>query len=175
MRKAFALVLLGISGCHASFEVAQPPGFVELEDQTTYDWRATTADGLVLAIREIDHDPPGAIAFWTKAVENVMRQRGGYALIGTQDVKTVTGLSGKTLRFGHDEGTKPHLYYVTLIVTKSKIYLVEAGGTKDLVERNTAQLEWAIQNFRPEKCVFWPLNGLCRKLTADDQPHPKSG
>jgi hypothetical protein len=175
MRKALLLVSFLVGGCHADFEIARPTGFVELEDQTAYDWRATTADGLVLAVREIDHDPPGAIDFWTKAVENVMRQRGGYALLGTQDVRTQSGLSGKQLRFGHDEGSKPHLYYVTLIVTQSKIYLLEAGGTKDQVERNSPQLDWAIQNFRPEKCVFWPFNGVCRTLSAGDQPEPTSG
>jgi hypothetical protein len=140
----FALLL---AGCGPSFEAATPPGFVELEDQNLYDYRATSADGLVLAVREIDHDPKGAMAFWTRAIENRMRQRGGYALLGTHDVKSKDGVDGKQLRFGHDESGKPHLYYVTVFVTEKHIFLVEAGGTKELMERNAKDIDWAISNF----------------------------
>jgi hypothetical protein len=137
-----------LAGCGPGFQASTPPGFVELEDQTQYDYRATNADGLVIAVRELDHDPKGQIDFWTKAIENHMRQRGGYALIGTSDVKSADGVAGKQLRFGHDEGNKPHLYYVTLFLTDAKLYLLEAGGTKELVERHAGQLDWAVQNFR---------------------------
>ena len=137
-----------IVGCGPSFRATAPPGFVELEDQTQYDYRATNADGVVIAVRELDHEPTGPIDFWTKAIENQMRQRGGYALIGSHDVKSADGTPGKQLRFGHDEGNKPHLYYVTLFVTDSRLFLLEAGGTRELVERHAGQLDWAVQNFR---------------------------
>ena len=151
--KHFAWLLLGalaLGGCGHSFNAATPKGFVELEDQEDrgYDYRATTADGLVLAVREIDNDPEGPIEFWSRAIENSMRQRGGYALLGEHDVKNVDGLSGKQLRFGHDEASKPHLYYVTLYVTPSKLYVLEAGGTKQQMESHEQQLEWSVQNFR---------------------------
>ncbi|MBK7580983.1 MAG: serine/threonine protein kinase [Myxococcales bacterium] len=139
---------LALAGCGHSFEATTPPGFVELEDQEAYDYRATTADGLVIAVREIDHEPKGSMAFWTRAIENRMRQRGGYALLGTRDVKTAGGLDGKQLRFGHDESGKPHLYYVTLFVTDKYIFLLEAGGTKELVEKQSAELDQAVQGFR---------------------------
>ena len=146
---ACSLVLAAlVAGCGPSFKASTPPGFVELEDQTQYDYRATNADGLVIAVRELDHEPKGQIDFWTKAIENHMRQRGGYALIGSQEVKSADGVPGRQLRFGHDEGNKPHLYYVTLFVTDSKLLLLEAGGAKELVERHSSQLDWAVQNFR---------------------------
>ncbi len=142
------LVSLAAIGCGNSFQAATPPGFVELPDQERYDYRATTADGLVIAVREIDHDPKGTLDFWTRAVENRMRQRGGYALLGSHDVKTKSGLEGKQLRFGHDESGTPHLYTVTVFLTDSKIYVLEAGGTKALMEKENEQLEWAVQNFQ---------------------------
>jgi hypothetical protein len=141
-------LLVLAAGCGPSFKASTPPGFVELEDQTQYDYRATNADGLVLAVREIKHEPKGTIDFWTKAIGNQMRQRGGYALLDTRDVKSSGGVAGKQLRFGHDEGNKPHLYYVTLFVTDSKLYLLEAGGTKDEMDRHAAELDWTVQNFR---------------------------
>jgi hypothetical protein len=146
---AFATALAALA-CGPSFKTATPPGFVELEDQNAYDYRATTADGLVIAVREIDNDPKGEMAFWLRAVENHMRQRGGYALLGTHDVKSADGVAGKQLRFGHDEEATPHLYYVTVFVTDDSILLFEAGGTKELMNKHAEQLDWALKNFQAE-------------------------
>lgn len=143
----FALGCLLLSGCGHSFEASTPPGFVELEDQEAYDYRATSADGLVLAVREIDHEPKGEMTFWTRAIENRMRQRGGYALLGTRDVKSGNGLDGKQLRFGHDESGSPHLYFVTIFLTEKHIFLLEAGGTKELMEKNASAIDSAIATF----------------------------
>ncbi|HMR75800.1 MAG TPA: serine/threonine protein kinase [Polyangiaceae bacterium] len=149
MQKAIAAVLAWAAiGCGPSFEASTPQGFVELEDQEHFDYRATTADGLVIAVRELEHEPKGAPDFWIRAIENQMRQRGGYAMLGSHDVSTKTGLKGKQLRFGHDEGETPYLYVLTLFVTDDQLYLMEFGGTKELVERHKDQLEWAVQNFR---------------------------
>jgi hypothetical protein len=145
---ALALAGLPLLGCGHHFETTTPAGFVELEDQEAYEYRATTADGLVIAVREIDHEPKGETAFWVRAIENRMRQRGGYALLGTRDVKSKSGLDGKQLKFGHDESGKPHLYTVTLFVTESHIFLLEAGGTKELMESGSAGLDQFVEGFR---------------------------
>jgi hypothetical protein len=146
------LFALGAFACTPTF--ATPKGFVDLDQGGTYDQRATTADGLVLAGREIENDPEGDLAFWSHAIENQMRLRGGYALLDKQKVKTRNGHEGEILRFGHDEGNEPHLYYVALFVTPGTfwedgtIYLVEAGGPRALVEKNAASIDWAIRNVR---------------------------
>lgn len=149
---SFALLLLVTAatafGCGTPFEPATPQGFVELPDPQQYDYRATTADGLVIAIRALDHEPRGELAFWLKAIENEVRDHKGYALLETRDVKNVQGLSGKQLRFGYDEGKKPHLYYVTLFVTDSELFLIETGGDKELMLQKAQELDWAVQNFK---------------------------
>ena len=144
----FAL-LNGVSGCGPSFQAATPPGFVVLDEEyPAYDYRATTADGLVLAVREVEHEPQGDVSFWVRAIENEMRMRGGYAHLETKTVKNRQGLEGRQLWFGHDEGSKPHLYIVTLFVTPKWIYLLEAGGTKEQVDKQRTQLTWAVDNFQ---------------------------
>jgi len=138
------------AACAPSFQTTTPPGFVELDrddDDPAYDYRATTADGLVLAVREIDHEPKGELSFWVRAIENEMRNRGGYALLESKGVQTSQGLNGQQLRFGHDEGSEPHLYYLTVFVTDEHIYLLEAGGTKKLVEAHQAQIDTAVRTF----------------------------
>lgn len=139
---------LALSACGNAFQASTPPGFVELADQEEYAYRATNADGLVVAVREIEHDPKGELSFWTKAIEKQLRERAGYALIGTRDVKAKTGESGKQLRFGHDQGKTPYLYTVTVFVTDDNLFVIEAGGTKALMEKHAAQLDWTIANFR---------------------------
>jgi len=141
--------LLSCAGCATMYRVDTPPSFVEIDnDWDEYDYRATTADGLVIAVRSIDHDPEGAAEFWLKAIQNRMRDRGGYALLETVKVKSADGVEGTQLRFGHDEdGNKPHLYYLTLFVTDAKLFLLEAGGTKELMTAHAADVTRAVSSF----------------------------
>jgi hypothetical protein len=147
---ALTLSVAALTACGPSFELATPPGFVEIDqDWDHYDYRATTAKGLVIAVREIDHDPKGDAAFWLEAIEDRMRLRGGYALLEKVAVKSADGVDGTQLRFGHDEdGNKPHLYYLTVFVTDDAIVLLEAGGSKKLVTEHAAQIDRAVSTFR---------------------------
>jgi hypothetical protein len=148
---AAALCALALLACGRGFEPATPGNFVELEEEESkYDYRAISADGLVLAVREIDHDPKGDLAFWVRAVENQMRRLGGYALIDQKDAKSADGVAGKVLHFGHDEGGRPHLYHVAVYVTDDDIYVLEAGGTKELMDRHAKDVEAAFANFRAD-------------------------
>jgi hypothetical protein len=130
-----------------NFTAATPPGFVELDDQELYDYRATSADGIVIGVRELDNDPEGGLDFWARAVENQLRNRGGYALIETRAVKSKDGVTGKQFRFGHDESGTPHLYYLTVFVTPDTIQLVEIGGTKALMLAHASETDLAVANF----------------------------
>jgi hypothetical protein len=150
-RAAFVLVLTWgtlAAGCRP-FQAATPAGFVTLADQEPYyDYRATTADGVVLGVRAIDNEPYGDEGFWTQAISNRMRTLGGYALLETRPVTCQTGAAGKQLRFGHDEGSTPHLYHLTVFVTAKRIFLLEAGGPKEMVERDAAKLDAFVAQFR---------------------------
>ena len=153
MRRRMLIFSLGLGwlvGCGYAFEASTPPGFVELEQQQDvgYAYRATSADGLVIAVRQLDNDPKGEISFWEQAIENQLRQRAGYSLLEKRDAKSADGTPGRQLRFGHDEGKTPHLYYVTLFVDDHHIYLIEQGGTKELVEAHAADLDGAVTRFR---------------------------
>ena len=151
-RSAYAIVSIlaaGVWGCSgSSFRLPTPPGFVELQDQRpAYDYRATTADGVVIGVREIKNEPKGDAAFWLQAVQNQMRGMSGYALLEAVAVTTRSGLKGTQLRFGHDEKGAPLLYNLTLFVTDKKIYLIEVGGAKDQMTRMATQLAWVLNNF----------------------------
>lgn len=141
-----ALAALLLAAC-TNFTAITPKGFVELDEQDLYDYRATTADGLVIGVRELDNEPQGELDFWARAIENQLRNNGGYALLETREIKSKDGVTGKQFRFGHDEGKTPHLYYVAVFVTPDTIQLVEIGGTKELVTKHAAEVDYAVANF----------------------------
>ena len=149
----FVALLLAASVCVGCggrpFTPATPAGFVDLGDiYGDREYRAATADGVVIGIRAFENEPKGEIGFWSKAIENRMRDAGGYALIEKKtDVKNRGKLVGTQLRFGHDEGKAPHLYIITIFKTDDWIYLIEAGGTKEEMKRMEEQLDWAVTNF----------------------------
>lgn len=146
-------LVLGAVACGPSFEAQTPSGFVELEerDHSRYDYRATTAEGVVLAVRELDNDVEGEKEFWLTAIRNKMRERGGYALIKETEVQSADGVSGTQLTFGHDDGdNKPHIYHLAIFVTPDTIWLLEAGGTKELVDKSAKQIAGAIAAFRTQ-------------------------
>lgn len=152
-----ALILL--ASCTRHFEPITPAGFVELNDQKEYAYRATNPDGVVIAVREIKHDPKGALAFWERAVENELREGRGYALLGKEAARTRSGLVGTTLRFGHDEGRNTHLYSITVFVTGDHVFLIEVGGPKNVVEGKAGAIRAAIASFEPEEGIIHSLFG----------------
>lgn len=145
-----ALAFAALSGCRP-FKPATPPGFVDLSEKyENHEYRATTADGMVLGVRAFANEPKGELPFWVRVIENRMRDTSGYAMLDTREAKDRAGNAGKTLRFGHDESGVPHLYYITVFVNDDHVYLLEAGGTKDLVEKHEDQIAWSIANFLPD-------------------------
>jgi hypothetical protein len=145
------LAALALAGCGHPFVPATPAGFVDLGDRyPDGEYRATTADGVVIGIRAWKNDPKGELSFWSRALELRMREMGGYALLDKQDVAALGGLRGVVMRLGHDEGKTPYLYVVALFVSEKKVYVVEAGGTKDEMTKQEPQIKWAIEHLGPK-------------------------
>jgi len=149
---AALLAALAAVGCGKPFDVKTAPGFVPLENQTTattqYEYRATSPEGVVMAIRVVDDEKRGDLAFWTQALTLQLRDVSGYALLDTKDVASRDGTKGKLLKFGHDEADRPYSYWVTIYLAQGRLFLVEAGGAKEPFERAKTNVEWMLQNVR---------------------------
>lgn len=148
-----ALAIFSSVACGPHFTITAPQEFVVLTESVPYDFRATTPDGLVLAVREFDNNKErGDVEFWVKAIENELRLDKGYALLGKTAIKTRSGLSGTQMRFGLDRENEAHEYLVVLFVTgkargKSRVYVVEVGGTSAQVQQSQKAIAWAIAGF----------------------------
>jgi hypothetical protein len=141
-------------GCGRPYEPATPSGFVDLGedryDQDTHEYRASTADGVVLGVRAYDNDPEVDLTLVGRALENRLRLGQGYALLEKKEVSARDGTKGVQLRFGHDEGSGPHLYLVTVFITKDRVFVLEAGGKRELFEKAQASIDWSVKNFLPD-------------------------
>jgi len=148
------LTLLVAAACGRPFEAATPEGFVDLGedryDRGAHEYRATTADGVVLGVRAWDNDPKVDLSVAVRALENRVRIGQGYALLDKKEVAARDGTKGVEMRFGHDEPAGSHLYYLTVFVTDDWVFIVEAGGKKDLVEKAAPSIDWSIKNFLPD-------------------------
>lgn len=143
-----AALLLAACGGTAS-NLTPPANFLELEEPgESYSQRATSAEGVVVAVREVDNDPYGPLAFWVEAIKRRMRTVRGYALIEEKDVRAASGEAGKQLRFGHDESGGPYFFWLTIFVTDDYVFVLEAGGKKDVFEAAQPQVERAIAAYR---------------------------
>lgn len=153
MKRALAVLSIAVlafaaSACGRPFDVKTAPGFVPLENQTSYEYRATSPEGVVVAVRVVEDEKRGDLAFWTQAITLQLRDVSGYALLDSVDVESRDGTKGKRLEFGHDEGDKPFAYWVTIYPAQEKLFLVEAGGAKDAFERAKPSVEWMLKSVR---------------------------
>lgn len=147
------LVAWALAGCGAGFAIEHPADFVVLEDASSegrgYALRATSADGVVLAVRALDNERHGSRDFWVEAIRNRLRRDRGYALTSESEVSAASGERGHQMRFGHDDASgRPYVYWVTVFVTDARIFVVEAGGRRDRFEPATAEVERALGTFR---------------------------
>jgi hypothetical protein len=73
-----------------------------------------------------------------------MRELEGYALVSTQNVKAQDGTPGQELVFRHDEEGKPFVYRVRLFVARSRLLVVEAGGSDEQMQRWRPSVDWML-------------------------------
>jgi hypothetical protein len=148
-----SLVLATLTGCGRPYAPATPDGFIDLseryENNDNHEYRAATADGVVLRIHAYDNEPKADLPLGVRVLENSMRDGRGYALLSKKEVTVRDGTKAMTLEFGHDEPNGSHLYIITLVITDDRVFVLEAGGKKELVEKARASIDWSIKNFVP--------------------------
>ncbi len=145
-----ACALLG-AGCSRPL-LTTPPRFLELEgERGAFDYRATSADGIVIGARRLgyDRDRGGGLDFWIDAVKQRLAQMGGYELLAEKPVKTSQGLPGKQLRFGRDENRIPYQYWIAVFVVGDDLFVVEAGGPETKLKAHEAGIDKAIASLDP--------------------------
>lgn len=149
VRTLLLVAFFGSAGCGAAFTMNPPDDYLELEsDYSGYSYRATSAEGVRLAVREMDNDGHGSRPFWEQAVRNQLRFNGGYAITEEVEVHAASGHVGRLYRCGKDDSSRTYDYWVALFVTDDHVFVVEAGGLRAQFEPDRADLDAAIAGFR---------------------------
>jgi hypothetical protein len=136
-------LLLSLGGCARGFQLQTPDGFAELDDGD-YAYRATSAEGVVIAVRREANDPKANLAFWSAAVDYELRRK-GYTARASKEVKSAEGVPGKQIRYEATREGRPNVLWTTVFVTGKHVVVVEAGGDSAHFERVEADVEKAIK------------------------------
>lgn len=115
------------TACGRGFGIETPDGFAELESNDEYRYRATTAEGVVLAVRREDNEPKGGLDFWSAAVENELALR-GYEKLSAKNIQSKNGTPGRQLAYKVSRNGRPNVLWVAVFVTSSRVIVVETGG-----------------------------------------------
>jgi hypothetical protein len=147
---AGVLLLPAMAACRTTPHVAAAPGFVTITrgPQDVYDWRAIAPDGVAVALRVVPVQRASELAVWEHMVTLRLREMDGYALLATKTVRLLDGSPGTELVFGHDESGKAFVYRVRLVLAGGRLYLIEAGGAKEQMDRYAASLDWMLASLR---------------------------
>ena len=138
------------TACHPTARLQAPEDFAELGGghDKSYDWRAASAQGVVLAVRTEANEPRANVDFWADAID--VRMRGdGYAAEAKKDVVSASGLQGKQLRYTREEERRVYRYWLTVFATGERVYIVEAGGDRESFDPAEKTVERAVLSVRP--------------------------
>jgi len=125
-RKIIVMLSLAAVACGPTSRLSAPDGFAHVGG--TYDDRVASASGVVVGTRVVANEPKANLDFWTQAIDLRLRQRGYEPSEQPQDVKSDSGLPGRSLHYVYFDGARKNRYFVDVYATSRRILLVEAAG-----------------------------------------------
>lgn len=147
-RLPLLLALSLVAPACASFHINTPNGFAELEDDERYDYRSINADGVVIAVRAVRNEPQANLEFWGRVVDERLRRQGYVPDGNPEPVQSANGLAGVMFRYGATVGGREHRYQVAVFVRPKKVFVLEAGGDREVFEPAAAAVARAFRSFR---------------------------
>jgi hypothetical protein len=114
------------AACGPVSKLSAPDGFAHVDG--SYDDRVASACGVVIGTRVVANEPKANLDFWTQAIDLRLRQKGYEPYEQAQDVKSDSGLPGRSLHYVFFDGTRKNRYFVDVYATSRRILLVEAAG-----------------------------------------------
>jgi hypothetical protein len=140
----FALAFSAIAaGCHPTARLDAPNDFAQLGKGGDYDFRAASAQGIVVAVRTESNEPRASVDFWAQAIDQRLA-RDGYTRDAIKDIASERGIPGKQLRYARNEDGRVYRYWLTVFATDARVILVEAGGDSETFDPAQKSIERAV-------------------------------
>ena len=145
-RKIVLSLALLTAACGPTSKLSAPDGFAHVGGE--YDDRVASASGVVIGTRVVANEPKANLDFWTQAIDLRLRQKGYEPYEQPQDVKSETGLPGRSLHYVFFDGTRKNRYFVDVYATSRRILLVEAAGDATDFDANLPKVVGAMRSAR---------------------------
>ena len=123
-RKIVVSLALLTAACGPVSKLSAPDGFAHVDG--TYDDRVANASGVVVGTRVVANEPKANLDFWTQAIDLRLRQKGYEPYEQPQDVKSDSGLPGRSLHYVYFDGTRKNRYFVDVYGTTPRLQLFTA-------------------------------------------------
>jgi hypothetical protein len=143
----FALTLGALSAGCTKPSLVPPPGFAAVGAGDEYSYRATSAQGVVVAARVESNKPAANVDFWARAID-LRLKRDGYTFESDRAVKSAQGLDGKQLRYTRTDAGRTYRYWLSVFVAGDRVYVVEAAGDKEDFDASESAIERALLSLK---------------------------
>jgi hypothetical protein len=141
-----SLALVSTVACGPVSKLSAPDGFAHVGGE--YDDRVASASGIAIGTRVVANEPKANLDFWTQAIDLRLRQKGYEPYEQPADVKSDTGLPGRSLHYVYFDGTRKNRYFVDIYATSRRILLVEAAGDATDFDANLPKVVSAMHSAR---------------------------
>lgn len=142
-----ALVSLASAACTTPARIRPPDGFAELGSHEQYDFRAASAQGVVVAVRTENNKLHATSDFWADSIDVRMR-RDGYRGEKVLGVVSANGVQGKQMRYSRESDRRTYRYWLTVFATEDRVYVVEAGGDQESFDPAERVIESSVLSLR---------------------------
>lgn len=148
MKRLLLFAALALSAaCTHPAGLNAPPTFARLEGASPFTYRAASANGVVLGVRTEKNELHANVDFWTDAIDLRLRRQ-GYVADAARAVTSATGMPGKQVRYSREEDRRTVRYWVTVYVTDTNVYVVEAAGDKDAFDPQEKSIEGIVTSLK---------------------------
>ena len=145
-RKIVLSLALLTAACGPVSKLSAPDGFAHVGGE--YDDRVASASGVVIGTRVVPNEPKANLDFWTQAIDLRLRQKGYEPSEQPQDVKSDSGLPGRSLHYVYYDGSHKNRYFVDVYATSRRILVVEAAGAEKDFDANMPKVVGAMRSAR---------------------------
>lgn len=123
---------------------ALPAGYVRVDPEYPYRFRAVNAEGAAFTLRSEENPENGDLAFWERAVRRNLVDIKGYKLAEARDVTLSNGADARELTFDYERAGKQYTYLLTLLVKGRRVHVFEAAGEKEPLSADLPEIRKAI-------------------------------
>ena len=141
MIPTFVVAAALLSGC---ISLGTPDGYAERDYTGRYDYLAISTDASAIAVRQFTNEDKkkGNLAYWSVAAKKHMTLSRGYEFVEEGIFSSDEG-KGKWMLFSKKYRGVDYLYVLGIVVDSKILYALEAGGEKEVFERDLPKVKKA--------------------------------